>query len=343
MNRTEKKYTEKKYIVTGGAGFIGSHLSEALLNAGHTVVVIDNFHDFYPAPIKQENIRTLIQAPNFYLEEIDISNKAAMHRFFENYVGPDDIFIHLAARAGVRPSIEDSEGYFENNVTATFNIIELCKQYNLKRFIFASSSSVYGERGEAGHTVAFKETDDVSKPASPYAATKVMCENLLYNYAFLYGIQTVALRFFTVYGPRQRPDLAIHKFAKLIDAGEPITIFGDGSARRDFTYSEDIVQGILKAIAFQDFSTDVPFEVFNLGESNTITVNTLVTLLENAMQKKAQINYAPRNPADVTLTFADISKARALLGYDPTTPVEQGLEAFVAWFKTQQKQKEVAV
>jgi UDP-glucuronate 4-epimerase len=331
------------FIITGGAGFIGSHLAKTLLDQGHHVAVIDNFNDYYDTRLKEYNISQLKNHAGFQLFKADITNKAELEAIFNQIgtsVANNGAIIHLAARAGVRPSILEPELYQQTNVAGTFYLAELAKRYGIQKFVFASSSSVYGERAGQANTDGFKETDDVSKPVSPYAATKIMGENMLHTYSYLDGLQVVALRFFTVYGPRQRPDLAIHKFAKLIDQGKPITVFGDGSARRDFTFIEDIIQGITGAIEFNQF-TGTPFEVFNLGESHTTSVHDMIALIEAAMGKKAVLQFEDRHPADVTITFANVDKAKQLLNYNPSTKPDVGIGRFVDWFY-QFKQQQLA-
>jgi UDP-glucuronate 4-epimerase len=324
-----------EFLITGGAGFIGSHLAEKLVSLGKKVTIVDNFNDYYNPDIKKHNLRMLMNHPNVEIIEADICNKVKMAEIFEalgKSFSENGAIVHLAARAGVRPSIQEPELYQETNVQGTFNLAELAKTHRVRKFVFASSSSVYGERRDSGSDVAFKETDNVSKPVSPYAATKVMGENMLHTYSYLYGLEVVALRFFTVYGPRQRPDLAIHKFTGLIEAGKPITVYGDGSARRDFTYIDDILQGILGAIAYEDFS-GTPFDVFNLGESKTTTVLEMIAMIEDALGKKAQLRFEPQHPADVSLTYADVSKARERLGYNPGIQPEVGIPKFVRWYR----------
>jgi UDP-glucuronate 4-epimerase len=331
----------ENYLITGGAGFIGSHLATRLLETGARVFVIDNFNDFYDINIKERNVKELSQYKNFTLFRLGITNKKALEGVFE-IIGPrlkqGGAIIHLAARAGVRPSIVEPELYQTTNVLGTFYLAELAKQYDIKKFVFASSSSVYGERSTQNNEKGFTETDDVSRPVSPYASTKIMGENMLYTYSYLAKLQVVALRFFTVYGPGQRPDLAIHKFTKLIDQGMPITVYGDGNARRDFTYIDDIIQGIMASIEFENFG-ETPFEVFNLGESNTTSVKELIAMLEEEIDKSAIIQYQAPHPADVSITFANIDKARDLLHYKPSTLPAEGIKRFIAWYKAFNKNK----
>lgn len=312
-----------RFLVTGGAGFIGSHLVDRLLALQPArVVVVDNFDDFYSPFIKRENIVAHLSHPAYHLYEIDLRDYAQLRGVFgeENF----DTIIHLGARAGVRPSVSDPRSYQEVNVAGTLNLLELAQRNGIKQFIFGSSSSVYGPTA----TPPFQE-DAPLFPISPYAATKAAGELLAHTYSYLYGLQVVCLRFFTVYGARQRPDLAIHKFARLIDDQKPIHVYGDGTAQRDFTYIDDILQGILAAI---DYAA-TPYEIINLGESQTISVNRLIELLEGALGKKAIVEYKPPQPGDMPLTHADISKAEKLLNYRPATPIEVGIGKFVDWFR----------
>jgi UDP-glucuronate 4-epimerase len=319
----------KTYLITGGAGFIGSHVVEALLTRGAQVLVVDDFNDFYNPKIKEANIACFVDHPRFRLYRADLRRMDEMREVFTRH-GKDlqrGGILHLAARAGVRPSLGDPRLYLETNVTGTLNVADLAKEFSVKKFVFASSSSVYGDSADK---VPFREDQDVSRPVSPYAATKAMGESLLHSYSHLYGLGVVALRFFTVYGPRQRPDLAIHKFTRLIDEGLPVPMFGDGSTRRDYTYIDDIVQGVLAALLYDA----TPFEVFNLGESQTTSLAALIALLEVLLGKTAKIDHQSLQPGDVPLTFADISKARELLGYAPKTPLAAGLPLFVDWYRS---------
>lgn len=311
-----------KVLVTGGAGFIGSHVVQALAKAGHGVEVIDAFHDFYDPAIKYANVAAF--PPDVVVHKVDITELAAVRSVFGQ--SEFDTVIHLAARAGVRPSIEDPKAYIDTNITGTFNLLEASRESGVKKFVFASSSSVYG----LSKVVPFSEDLALPQTLSPYAATKLAGEHLCGNYSNLHGLQVVLLRFFTVYGPGQRPDLAIHKFTKNIDAGVPIPKFGDGNTRRDYTYIDDIVQGVLAAADY----TGAPFEIFNLGESETTTLNELIGAIENALGKKAIIQALPEQKGDMPLTSADISKARRLLGYAPTTPIADGIPKFVAWYRS---------
>ncbi len=312
----------KRYLVTGGAGFIGSHLVDRLLaREAARVVVIDNFDDFYPRRIKLDNISPHRHHPAWSLHDVDLRDYRQLETIFA--AEPFDAIIHLAAKAGVRPSVADPLCYHEVNVTGTLNLLELARRHQTRGFIFGSSSSIYGPAAVA----PFREDAPLS-PISPYAATKAAGELLAHTYSHLHGLRAICLRFFTVYGARQRPDLAIHKFTRLIDTGEPIHVYGDGTARRDFTYIEDILEGILAAIEY----AGSPFEIINLGESQTITVNEMIRLLETALGKKAIIEYHSPQPGDVPLTHADIGKARQLLGYVPQTPIERGINRFVEWY-----------
>jgi UDP-glucuronate 4-epimerase len=320
----------KTYVVTGGAGFIGSHLTRVLLEQEANVIVIDEFNDFYDPAIKEENIRPFQEKypEAFTLYRADLRDAHAMEEIFERH-GRDiqsGGIVHLAARAGVRPSLMEPLLYLETNVKGTLHLAEQAKKHNIQKFVFASSSSVYGDSPER---VPFREDQDISKPISPYASTKAMGESLLYTYSHLYNLQVVALRFFTVYGAAQRPDLAIHKFTRLIDEGKTIPVFGDGSTRRDYTYIEDILQGILGAIAYDKTF----YEIFNLGESQTVELSRLIQLIEDALGKKANIDRQPLQPGDVSITYADISKARQLLNYNPTTKIDEGIPKFIEWYQ----------
>lgn len=307
-------------LVTGGAGFIGSHLVEKLLAAGHEVSILDDFNDFYDPRIKRANIAGV--AKDIRIHELDLRDGAAVAGLFKNE--QFEAVAHLAARAGVRPSIQSPELYYETNVRGTLNLLEASRITGMKRFIFASSSSVYG----VSKVVPFSESVRLEQTISPYAATKLGGEYLCSTYSHLYGIRVVALRFFTVYGARQRPDLAIHQFTRRIDNGEPINQFGDGTTRRDYTYIDDIIQGVMAAMRYEG----ALFDIFNLGESQTIQLRDLIAAIEQALDRKAKINRMPEQPGDVPLTCADISKARAQLGYDPRTPLAVGLPKFVEWF-----------
>jgi UDP-glucuronate 4-epimerase len=316
----------KNILVTGGAGFIGSHLVRRLLEEGQwRVTVVDDFNDFYDPAIKRANVRATENNSNYKLFEADIRNRNALEEIFSQ--NSFDCIAHLAARAGVRPSLTQPLLYTETNINGTMNLLELAREHNVPQFVFGSSSSVYGINAK----VPFAEDDPIRQPISPYAATKAAGELLCHTYSHLYDMRCVCLRFFTVYGPSQRPDLAIHKFAKLITAGKPIPVFGDGTTRRDYTYIDDIIAGVRAAIDY----TASDFEVFNLGESRTVELRELILLLEQELGMTAKIDRQPLQPGDVPQTFADITKARKLLGYDPQTQIEAGIRKFVNWFKNQ--------
>ncbi len=311
-------------LVTGGAGFIGSHLVDRLLGEGvWRVTVYDDFNDFYSPSIKRSNVEHHLTQPGYSLIEGDIRDSASLERVFAD--GNFECVVHLAARAGVRPSLTEPHLYYETNVTGTLNLLELAKKYGIRQFVFGSSSSVYG----INKKVPFAEDDRIHQPISPYAATKAAGELLCHTYSHLHGIRTVCLRFFTVYGARQRPDLAIHKFAKLITEGKPIQMFGDGTTRRDYTYIDDIIQGVRASI---DYKNSI-HEVINLGESQTVELRELIELLERSLDMHAVIDRQPMQPGDVPITFADISKARKLLRYDPKTKIADGIPKFVEWFQ----------
>lgn len=314
----------KNLLVTGGAGFIGSHLVDRLLQSDiDRITVVDDFNNFYEPEIKRANITEHLKDQRYTLAEIDIRNRAALDELFNEH--RFDCILHLAARAGVRPSLKEPQLYTETNVNGTVNLLELARHHGVEQFVFGSSSSVYGINAK----VPFSEDDPIRQPISPYAATKAAGELLCHTYSHLYGLRCVCLRFFTVYGPRQRPDLAIHKFAKLISQGKPIPVFGDGSTRRDYTYVDDIIDGVVAAISYNKCN----YDVFNLGESRTVELRELISLLEKELDTHATIDRQPPQPGDVPQTFADITKARALLGYNPQTQIEEGLRRFVAWFR----------
>ncbi len=313
-----------KLLVTGGAGFIGSHFVEKALALGHAVEVLDEFNDFYDPAIKRANVAGF--TANARIHEVDIRDGDAVLRIVQG--GKFDCVVHFAARAGVRPSILDPKLYLDTNITGTFHLLEAARQAGVPRFINASSSSVYGVL----KTLPFREDLALTQTISPYAATKLATEQLCSNYAHLHGIRTVSLRFFTVYGPRQRPDLAIHSFTRAIREGRPIAQFGDGSTRRDYTYIDDIVGGVTASLGYEGPICDV----FNLGESQTTTLSELIARIEQALGKRALIESKPEQPGDVPVTFADITKAKSLLGYNPQTKVAEGIPRFVEWFlKTQ--------
>ena len=309
-------------LVTGAAGFIGSHLTAGLLADGLPVLGVDNFNDYYDPAVKRANIAPFAGNPLFELIEADIRDADAMAAAFDR--GPAQV-VHLAARAGVRPSVEQPLLYLDVNERGTLNLLECCRERSVNSFIFASSSSVYGVNSK----VPFSVEDKIALPISPYAATKRAGELMCHTYHHLYGIHITCLRFFTVYGPRQRPDLAIHKFARLMAAGSELPVYGDGSMRRDFTYIDDIIAGVRSAM-----TRDYPFEIFNLGNSNPISVTELVALLEKHLEMKAKIVYRPVPPGDVPITFADISKTAEMLDYRVTTPIDAGIAKFAQWFRS---------
>ena len=310
-----------KVLVTGGAGFIGSHLVERLIEAGHGVDVIDAFNDFYDPRIKRANLEGVRGKVQVF--EADIRDTGVVEKIVK--AGGYGAIAHLAARAGVRPSIKEPRLYIETNIVGTYNLLEAARQAGIGRFVCASSSSVYGVL----KTAPFREDMALTETISPYAATKLAAEQLCSNYSHLYGMRTINLRFFTVYGPRQRPDLAIHKFTRQIDEGKSIDQFGDGSTRRDYTYVDDIIQGVMACLSYEGQLCDV----FNLGESQTTTLTELIHAIEETLGKKAMINRMPEQPGDVPLTYADISKARERLGYNPSTKIKEGIPKFVEWYR----------
>mgnify|MGYP006294717691 CR=1 FL=1 len=311
-------------LITGGAGFIGSHLTMALLNNGHTVTALDNFNTFYNPEIKWLNVKPFLQNDRYLLIQADIRDYSALQT--EISPGAFDVFVHLAARAGVRPSIEQPLLYEQVNVQGTMNMLELAKECGVKKFVFASSSSVYG----ANKKTPFHEEDFVDNPVSPYAATKKAGELICYTYHSLYDISTSCLRFFTVYGPRQRPDMAIHKFTRLVDQGKPVPVFGKGDSRRDYTFIDDIIQGITSSIEYCD-----GYHIYNLGESKTVPLLYMIELIEKALGRKANLKFYPTQKGDVPVTYADISRAGADLGYEPKVPIETGIDRFVNWYQNQ--------
>ena len=324
-----------KIIVTGGAGFIGSHVVRALLAESHEVSIVDDFNDFYDPAIKRANVASFgTLTGKVEVAEIDLRNWEPVRDFFADF--KPDAVIHLAARAGVRPSILDPKLYIDTNVTGTFHVLEASRLAGCRKVLFASSSSVYG----LSKTVPFREDLPLLQTLSPYAATKLAGEQLCGNYVNLHGMRVACLRFFTVYGPGQRPDLAIHSFTDAIEHGRPIKQFGDGTTRRDYTYVDDIVQGVLGALSFVDGDGPL-FEIFNLGENETTTLSQLIAAIEKALGKKAIIELFPEQKGDMPLTAADITKARTLLGYAPHTPIRVGIPKFVAWYRTLQKEKGV--
>ncbi|MBN8710000.1 MAG: epimerase [Verrucomicrobia bacterium 61-8] len=312
-----------KVLVTGGAGFIGSHLVRRLLRAGHAAVIVDNFNDYYNPAIKRSNIAGL--ESNVELIEANIEDADRMKQVVVD--GKFDAIVHIAARAGVRPSLENPLSYLQTNVNGTYNMLEAAKAGGVGKFLFASSSSVYG----LAKTVPFSEDLPLPQTLSPYAATKLAGEHLCGNFSHLYDLGVVCLRFFTVYGPGQRPDLAIHKFTDLIYNDKPIPKYGDGGTRRDYTYIDDIIQGVMGALAYDK----TKFEIVNLGESETTTLTELIEALEKSIGKKAIIQQLPEQQGDMPLTCADIRKARALLGYDPKVKISEGIPRFVEWYASQ--------
>jgi len=315
----------KQVLVTGGAGFIGSHLCQRLLGEGCEVICLDNFDAFYNPALKRKNveeIRATAGDGEFKLVEGDIRDAGLLEDLFRR--SSYDLVIHLAARAGVRPSLEQPVLYEEVNVAGTLNLLEACREFGVMDFIFGSSSSVYGRN----KTVPFTEADRLDAMISPYAVTKRVGEHFCYVYHHLFGLNIFCLRFFTVYGPRQRPEMAIHKFTRLILQGERVPLYGDGTSRRDYTYIDDIVDGVMGAVRNLG-----GYAIFNLGESQTVPLRELVSLLEEALGIKAEIEELPEQPGDVPITYADIDKARRLLGYDPQVGIEKGVERFVRWFR----------
>jgi UDP-glucuronate 4-epimerase len=319
--------TSKRVLLTGGAGFIGSHLAEALLRRGHQLSIVDNLDDFYDPKLKRDNLQQIRRAGEFEFFALDICEPGPLREAIRQ--ARPSIIIHLAARAGVRPSIEQPSLYERVNVAGTVNLLEASRELGVERVIFGSSSSVYG----ATNRVPFSEDDPVLRPISPYAATKLAGELMCHTYASLYGMEALCLRFFTVYGPRQRPDLAIHKFTALMEAGKPIPVFGDGSMGRDYTYVDDIVAGVLSALDYQFPATGVPFDTFNLGNSHPVLLNELIDHLEAATGRKAVRDLKPLQLGDVPRTWANIEKASRLLGYQPQTRMQEGLKTFVAWYR----------
>ena len=322
-------------LVTGGAGFIGSHLCETLLRQGRHVVLFDNFNDFYSPAIKMANLEAVRRTAgetegHLTMLRGDLRSPGDLRRAFLALGSSDQAsVVHLAAMAGVRPSIENPLLYNEVNVTGTLNLLEECRRSGVRRLAFASSSSVYGNNEK----VPFAETDPVDLPISPYAATKKAGELLCHNYHHLYGLSVACLRFFTVYGPRQRPDLAIHKFARLISEVRPLPFFGDGSTRRDYTYVTDTLKGVTGALRWLEEEQRPVYEIFNLGESRTVDLSTLVRLLGEAMGSEPELKRLPMQPGDVLCTYADIAKSRRMLGYAPEVAIEEGIGRFVRWFR----------
>ncbi len=323
LGRIDQKVV-RTILITGGAGFIGSHLVETLLaEGGWRITIVDDLNDFYSPEIKRANLNSFVENKAVEFIEADIRDEEALDAIFRQ--GSFEMIVHLAARAGVRPSLSEPKLYNETNVRGTLNLLELARSYEVTHFVFGSSSSVYGINCD----VPFTEDDSIRKPISPYAATKAAGEMLCHTYSHLYNIRTVCLRFFTVYGARQRPDLAIHKFTRLIAEGKPIQMFGDGTTRRDYTYIDDIIQGVREAM---DYSGSM-HEIINLGESETTELTRLIGLIEESLGMNAIIDRQPMQPGDVPITYAEISKARRLLKYNPRTKIEEGIPKFVEWFR----------
>ena len=316
-----------KILITGGAGFIGSHLSERLISLGMEVCAIDNFDDFYPEAIKRSNIKNLLGRDEFKFLEGDIRDRDLLKDVIRK--SSPDIIVHLAAKAGVRPSILDPILYQDVNILGTNILLEVMREEGLKKFVFASSSSVYGNCPN----FPFSEDDPMANPISPYGMTKKAGEVLCYTYHHLYGIDTVCLRFFTVYGPRQRPDMAIHKFTKKIVSGEKIEVFAEGKSGRDYTYIDDIVSGIHGSMDYVSRLKKPVFEIVNLGGSKIVRLNELVRIVEKGLDKKADLKLMPSQPGDVELTSAEISKAEKLFGYKPETSIEEGIDNFIKWYR----------
>lgn len=310
-----------RILVTGGAGFIGSHLVDRLLGRGDEVLSFDNFNDFYDPAIKRRNMTAHANHPRFRLIEGDLRDPAAVKRCF---AAPIDVVVHLAAMAGVRPSLKDPGLYVDVNLRGTINLYDAAVAAGTRKIVFASSSSVYG----ANKKVPFSEADPVDHPVSPYAATKKAGELVAFTYHHIHGLSITSLRFFTVYGPRQRPEMAIHNFFARIDQGKPVPVFGDGSSRRDYTYVDDVIDGVERSI-----DRCGGFKIYNLGESQTISLADLIAEIERAAGRKAIIDRQPDQPGDVPVTYADISLAKQELGYDPHTSVRTGLERFAAWYR----------
>lgn len=311
-----------KFLVTGGAGFIGSHLIMRLLDEGHEIVCLDDLNDFYDPEFKKENLASFLENPAFHLIEGDIRDKALIETIFESH--PFDQVVHLAARAGVRPSLKEPQLYVDVNITGTLNLLEAMRNHGVKKMVFASSSSVYGKNTK----VPFQEDDPLNAPYSPYAATKTAGEVICRTYFHLYGLSSICLRFFTVYGPKQRPEMAIYKFTKALYAGDQITLFGEGDSQRDYTFVSDIIEGICGAI----HSTS-GFEVYNLGDSKPIALKQLLQNLEKITGKTANVTYLEDQAGDVPVTYANIDKAKKELNYMPKVPIEEGLQTFVDWFQ----------
>ena len=314
-------------LVTGGAGFIGSHLCEALLNDGHKVVCLDNFDPFYASEIKRAHLQGLVEHPDFSLVEGDIRDRQLLRQIFTRQTV--STVIHLAAKAGVRPSILQPGDYFDVNVNGTLQLLESMAEARVQRLVFASSSSVYGNQAK----VPFVETDEVNHPISPYAASKRSGELLAYTYHHLYGLDVACLRLFTVYGPRQRPDLAIHKFAQLAFDNQPIPLYGDGKTRRDYTFVGDIVRGIQQLLVMYPRG----YEIFNLGGGRPVSLLDLIRAMEHALGQPLEVQFREKQAGDVEQTFADVSKAKRVFGYQPQVRLEEGMKLFVEWFNRNER------
>ena len=309
-------------LITGGAGFIGSHLSERLIRLGHAVSIIDDLNDYYAPELKRRNLASIREAGTYVFHHADIRDAGRVLEIVQQE--QPEVIVHLAARAGVRPSLEQPLLYEEVNLRGTLILLEAARAADVRKFIFASSSSIYG----IANQVPFREDDHAVMPISPYAATKIGGEKLCYAYSHLYNLSVVCLRFFTVYGPRQRPDLAIRKFTEMISRGQPIPVYGDGSAGRDYTFVADTVSGIVASIEYP-----CSFDVFNLGNSHPISLLTMIGTIEECVGAKAIMQHLPDQPGDVPITYADISKARRLLNYAPQTPFAEGIRRFVEWYR----------
>lgn len=316
-----------KILITGGAGFIGSSLADSLLSEGNDIAVVDNFNDYYAYDIKAGNVSHNLNNDHYKLYKTDLADKEALRKVFEE--NKFDAVVHLAGRAGVRPSIDRPEDYINSNILGTIHLLELMKDFSVKKLVFASSSSVYGNCKEQ----IFSEDLKVTEPISQYAATKSAGEQFCYTYHKLYGMNIICLRFFTVYGPRQRPDLAIHKFTNLISEHKPIPVFGDGTTKRDYTFIEDIVSGIKSAIRYNDTA----YEIINLGGGEPVSLSRMIEVIENTLGEKAIIDRKPMQKGDVDKTVADISKAGRLLGYNPQTRFVDGIAKFVDWWEENKK------
>lgn len=322
-----KEKPMQSILVTGGAGFIGSHLCECLVREGIRTICLDNFDDFYDPVIKKGNIAALSASALFEKFEGDIRDLPFLRDLCKRH--PLDGIVHLAARAGVRPSIQNPLLYADVNVRGTLNTLQICREFRIQRFVFASSSSVYGENTR----IPFSEEDPADFPISPYGATKRAGELLCYTYHRLYDIDVACLRFFTTFGPRQRPEMAIHKFTRLIDQGKAVPMYGEGGSLRDYTYIDDIIDGLFKALL-----KNSGYEIYNLGESRTTRLIDLIKMIEKALDKRAAIQQYPDQPGDVPVTWANIAKAREKLGYNPRFDMEEGIRRFVEWYKNPKSQ-----